>query len=57
MKCLVRCGALDAMPKSINGRTYCEIEGKMRSFSEGLGIPMDHMDFVMWYKEKGEIFK
>ena len=33
------------------------IEEKMRKFSEKSGIPMDHLDLVLWYYETGEVFK
>ena len=29
----------------------------MRRFSKDLGIPMDHLDLLLWYKEAGEIYK
>jgi len=57
LKNLVLCGAIGEMPKSINAKRYCEIESKMRAFSKLIGVPMDHLDLVFWYLEKGEIFK
>jgi thermostable 8-oxoguanine DNA glycosylase len=29
----------------------------MKEFSETVRIPMSHLDFVLWYKETGEILK
>jgi len=29
----------------------------MREFSKEIGIPLDHLDIVLWYKETKEIFK
>jgi hypothetical protein len=29
----------------------------MKEFSEAIQIPMSHLDFVLWYKETGEILK
>ena len=42
---------------SLSEKKYIEIEEKMREFSREIGIPMDYLDFVMWYKEAGEIIK
>ena len=38
-------------------RRYLEIEGKMADFSKVVGIPLPHLDLVLWYMETGEIFK
>ncbi|HOP09194.1 MAG TPA: N-glycosylase/DNA lyase [Candidatus Methanofastidiosa archaeon] len=54
---LVSGGALEDIPKSMGPRKYCEIESKMKEFSDKVGIPMDHLDLLFWYMEKGEIFK
>lgn len=48
---------LENIPASISGKKYCDIENRMKSFSEKLGIPLAHLDFVLWYKETGDIFK
>ena len=29
----------------------------MVDFSEKIKIPMDHLDFLFWYNEAGEVFK
>ncbi len=50
-------GVIDEIPKSINRKTYLELEEKLAAFSKRIGIPMDHLDFVLWYKEAGEVFK
>ena len=38
-------------------RQYLTIEVNMKEFSEAIHIPMSHLDFVLWYKETGEILK
>ncbi|MFW5800234.1 MAG: DNA lyase, partial [Spirochaetota bacterium] len=48
---------IDEIPKSASPKKYIEIEQKMREFSKEINIPMAHLDFVLWYKEAGEIFK
>ena len=50
-------GVIDDIPKSINRKVYLELETKLAEFSKRIGIPMDHLDFVLWYKEAGEVFK
>jgi N-glycosylase/DNA lyase len=50
-------GALESIPNSISKRRYFDIEKKMLEFANAIQIPMSHLDFVMWYKETGEIFK
>ncbi len=50
-------GVIDDIPKSINRKLYLELEQKLAAFSKRIGIPMDHLDFVLWYKEAGEVFK
>ncbi len=50
-------GVIDDVPSSLSKKTYLDIEKKMTAFSEKVGIPMGHMDLLLWYKEAGEIFK
>ncbi|MEO0234527.1 MAG: N-glycosylase/DNA lyase [candidate division WOR-3 bacterium] len=45
------------IPSSISKKRYLEIEENMRNFSKKLKIPLEHLDFVLWYKERGFIFK
>ena len=54
---LVPLGIIEKVPASISGKNYLEIEEKMSVFSKEQGIPMDHLDMLLWYKEAGEIFK
>lgn len=48
---------IEEFPKSLSKRKYLTIENEMRKFSKYVGIPLDHMDLILWYKETGEIFK
>jgi N-glycosylase/DNA lyase len=50
-------GVIDEIPKSVTPKKYFEIEKKMLVFSKQIKIPMSHLDFVLWYKEAGEVFK
>ncbi|MBN2857227.1 MAG: N-glycosylase/DNA lyase [Candidatus Delongbacteria bacterium] len=57
LKNLVLFGVIDEIPKTINEKTYLDIERKMKAFSEEIKIPLDHLDILFWYKQTGEIFK
>ena len=57
LKNMVLLGIIDEIPKSINSRVYLDLEDKLKYYSEESGIPLEHLDFVLWYKEAGEIFK
>ena len=50
-------GVIEFVPSSMGRRAYLDIEQKMRGFSEQIGIPMGHLDLLLWYKEAGEVFK
>ncbi|MBC8525256.1 MAG: N-glycosylase/DNA lyase [Candidatus Cloacimonetes bacterium] len=48
---------IDEIPKLLSKEKYLAIEEKMKEFSKDIKIPMSHLDFVLWYKETGEVFK
>ncbi len=50
-------GVIAKIPSSLGKKRYEEIEEHMRKFSHKIGIPMDHLDLLLWYKETGEVFK
>ena len=50
-------GLIDAVPNSISPRLYQDLEKRLRSYSKKIDIPLNHLDFVLWYKETGDIFK
>lgn len=45
------------IPENITVNDYLLIERKMRKFAKEINIPMEYLDFVLWYKETGEVFK
>lgn len=57
LKNLVLLGVIEERPLSLSKKTYLDIEKKMTAFSKKIGIPMGHLDLLLWYKEAGEIFK
>lgn len=57
LKNMVAYGIINEIPKSINERTYLELEQKLLGFSKRTLIPPDHLDILFWYKQTGEIFK
>ncbi len=48
---------IDEIPESITEKVYLSLEKKLSGYSKKSGIPMEHLDFVLWYKEAGEVFK
>jgi len=57
LKNLLTFGIIKEIPSSLSKRKYLEIERRMKAFAQEVGIPMGHLDLVLWYKETGEIFK
>ncbi len=57
LKNLELLGVIESVPNSLTKRQYLDMEKGMRAFSEAIEIPMSRLDFVMWYKETGEILK
>ncbi len=57
LKNLVLFGVIKEFPNSLSKSKYLLIEKKMKEFAEAVNIPMSHLDFVLWCKETGEIFK
>jgi len=57
LKNLKLMGVIDEIPTTLSKKKYLEIERKMKAFSEKIGIPMGHLDLLLWYKEAGEVFK
>jgi len=57
LKNLALLGVIEEVPSSPTKRAYLEIEARMTDFSRRSGIPMGHLDLLLWYKEAGEIFK
>ena len=57
LKNLVLFNVIDEVPKSITKKYYHEIEDKLLNFADAINISPDHLDFLLWYKEAGEVFK
>ena len=57
LKNLDFCCVIDEIPASLSRKKYLSIEKEMIGFSERLEIPLSHLDFVLWYRETGDIFK
>jgi N-glycosylase/DNA lyase len=48
---------IDEIPTTLTKKKYLEIERRMIELSQKTGIPMGHLDLLLWSKETGEIFK
>jgi N-glycosylase/DNA lyase len=57
LKNLVRLGVVAKVPASLPPKTYLQIEDKMKAFAQKAGIPLSHLDLLLWCRETGEIFK
>jgi N-glycosylase/DNA lyase len=57
LKNLLLLKVIDRIPGSITPKKYIEIEDSMRDFAKRTGIPLSHLDFVLWYREAGEVLK
>ncbi|MGA9097406.1 MAG: N-glycosylase/DNA lyase [Methanotrichaceae archaeon] len=57
LKNLKLAGVIDEVPTSLSKKTYLDIEKKMIEFSKQVGMPMSHLDLLLWYKEAGDVFK
>jgi N-glycosylase/DNA lyase len=57
LKNLKSFGVIKDIPGSLTRRQYLDIEKRMLEFSKAIHIPMSYLDFVMWYKETGQILK
>lgn len=57
LKNLKLLNVIEKIPDSMPPKKYLELEQTMREFSKEIGIPLDHLDIVLWYKETKKIFK
>jgi len=48
---------INKISENITVNDYLSIEQKMKKFATEINIPLEYLDFVIWYKETGEIFK
>ena len=57
LKNLESMGVIARVPGSLTGKAYLETEDKMKKFAEDAGIPLNHLDLLLWFRETGKIFK
>jgi N-glycosylase/DNA lyase len=48
---------IEEIPKTLNRKRYLLLESRFSKFSDEIGIPLSHLDLLLWYRETGEIFK
>ncbi len=54
---LVRCRALQEIPKTLSTKEYLRIEKQFLDFAEKVSITMDELDLVFWCMATGKILK
>lgn len=54
---MVKMGLIPKIPDNLTAQIYLEIEKKLQEFSNQIQIPFDHLDFLWFYQQTGEIFK
>jgi N-glycosylase/DNA lyase len=57
IRCMAEAGLIEKVPQSISPRLYLELENILRGYSRRLKIPMSHLDYILWYKQTGDLFK
>jgi N-glycosylase/DNA lyase len=57
LKNLKQLGVIKQIPESISRASYMQIEKDMKEFAKQIGIPVSHLDLLLWCRETGEIFK
>jgi N-glycosylase/DNA lyase len=57
LKNLKLMGVIEEVPESMGRSKYLAIEKSMAGFAKDIGIPLAHLDLLLWSKETGEIFK
>ncbi|HLC58425.1 MAG TPA: N-glycosylase/DNA lyase [Candidatus Nanoarchaeia archaeon] len=57
LKNLVKHNVIEAVPETLNKKTYLDIEEKMKDFCKMIGITMEELDLLFWSEETGEVFK
>ena len=57
LKNLKAFSVIKTLPNTLTKKKYLSIEKQMRKFSKEIGIPMEELDLLLWFKETGEIFK
>lgn len=58
LKHMLRCGAIDAIPKTIGTRrAYLELEERFRALADASGLPLQELDLLFWSFEEGSVRK
>lgn len=50
-------GLIDRIPESLTPRRYIEIEKRLESLSESVGMPLGILDMYLWYMKTGDVLK
>jgi N-glycosylase/DNA lyase len=50
-------GLIDRIPASISPLHYRDMEMALEKYARKIRVPLAHLDFVIWYRATGDIFK
>lgn len=58
LKHLLRCGAIEAIPRSIGTRSaYLELERSFQALADAANLPLQELDLLFWSFEEGSVRK
>lgn len=58
LKHMLRCGAIESIPKSIGSRAvYLHLEERFRALADTAGLPLQELDLLFWSFEEGSVRK
>jgi len=58
LKHMLRCGAIEAIPKTIGTRrVYLELEDRFGALAASAGLPLQELDLLFWSFEEGSVRK
>lgn len=54
---MLEIGLISDIPKSLTPSRYLRLEKLLSDYAKEINIPLSALDFVLWYRKAGEIFK
>jgi N-glycosylase/DNA lyase len=57
LRSMLLMGLIDTIPRTLTRRIYLDMENRLRAYARHVAIPLGHLDFVLWFRETGDLFK